>query len=101
MSEQAKIPKVYGNYRGEYVNIPVTKAILRHSGPWQIVTSARFDVVIYDESDRYLETVSRQCEPMAPFGCWSVWRFSYKGKKYSSLVDSIFGFLTVRMRAKP
>lgn len=43
--------------------------------------------------------VMRTCEEMAPFGPWRVIRFSYKNKKYSSLLDDIYCYATI-MRAQ-
>jgi len=97
MKEQASIPAVYGTYDGNYTSVVIEKPQIYHYGPWAIVTGGHFDVVVYGADGRYLETVRRKCEPMAPFGPWTVWRFSYKGKKYSSLVDVIWGFLTVNL----
>ena len=97
----ATIPKMYGQYKKDgYLEVDITKPQVYTRGPWSIVTGAHFDVVVYDKEDRFLEVVRRKCEPMAPFGPWSVWRFSYKGKKYSSLVNDIYGHLTVRLSQK-
>jgi len=96
MKEQASIPAVYHKHE-EYLTVDIEKPKVYHYGPWQIPIGAHFDVVVYGADGRYLETVRRKCEPMAPFGPWTVWRFSYKGKKYSSLVDVIWGFLTVNL----
>lgn len=90
----AEVNRFYGKYT-EQIEIDIAKPDVQYRGPWQIAHKARFDVVVYNsQTGEFIEKVSRSCEPMSPFGCWSVWRFSYAGKKHSSMVDSIWGYLT-------
>jgi hypothetical protein len=100
MKELSKVNRFYGKYT-EQLDIEITRPIVRHRGPWAIVDKARFDVVVYDaQTGEYIETVSRSCEPLSPFGQWSVWRFSYAGVKHSSMVDEIWGYLVCHTERK-
>ncbi len=76
------------------INLPEPE--LETYGPWNIVIKARkMAIVVYDKKGIFKEVVIRTTYPKTPFGPWAVWAFWYKGKKYTSLVDDIDGYLTV------
>ena len=96
----ASVNRFYGKY-SEQIEVDIAKPVVQHLGPWAIAHKARFDVIVYDkQTGEFIEKVSRSCEPMAPFGPWMVWRFSYAGVKHSSLVDDIWGFLVCHTERK-
>lgn len=39
--------------------------------------------------------VMRKVEEITPLGCWRVVRFSYRGKKYKSLLNDIYGYASI------
>ena len=95
--QTASINTIYGDYLvHDYTEITVGKPVVESFGPWYVMERGLFSVVVYDAQGRFKEVVTRHCNPGVPFGPWSVWRFSYAGKKRTSLVDEIWGFLTVR-----
>ena len=62
-------------------------------GPWGILIKIE-NYPIYVAPEK--KFVFRTVRPMAPMGPWMVYRFSYKNKFYTSLVDDIWGYCTIK-----
>ncbi len=64
-----------------------------------IVKVENFPVAVYINGE-FKEVVYRTARPRAPFGAWSVYAVKYHNKVYTSLVDDIYGYLTIKLQNK-
>lgn len=95
MENIIRVKTIYGDYPSTEMTAIVQKPKVVTSGPWGIVRKAwNFPVAVY-ENGKLLVVTHRTAYPRVPFGAWSVWAIRYKGKTYTSLVDDIFGYLTI------
>lgn len=89
------VPRVLGDNTNKF-RVSVPKARVVTKGDWNLpIRMENMPLAIYDESGNLKEVVTRTGRPVDTGG--NLWAFKYRGEWYSTLLDPIFKFGTLRI----